>query len=1115
MKYLKSKSLRRSIGGALFIAAILFTTMAKADIEWIGATDDYTNPADWSTAAVPGSTDNADNSNGTNDVIDIPAGSPAWTLFNLSAGEQPASGGAFEQDGSAVTVNGTLSLGEGSGSLGSYTLNAGALTSVTNTVQIGYGPGSTGVLTINSGGEANLGQVNLGQDPTATAVLNLNGGILETRQISSAANAAMSELNFNGGTLEATATNSDFVSGLAVAGIGPTGAVINCQNYTVTIPQSLSDNGGGSLTKLGTGTLILAGTNSYTGPTFVEAGTLIVSNLADGGLPSAIGASSADPTNLEIGDPYIYSGGSVYATFEYIGSTAVIDRGLVISNYATLDIESNLTFTGVAESVGSAQITKMGPATLTFAGLGTNTFSAGDSSCQFNQGTVVLDGSGGYQTNIESGQLWVGSTPNYPATLILTNTVLNTSDWFAVGRGNGTSNFASTASLYNSTLYVSTHPFSLSTSGISLGYHNGLTILSAPALNLYGNSLLVNQGGEFLIAESQNSTAMVNVTNSAAIISSGGVVVVGNAGAGTLNLNSTGVSSLATADQPGDMNLGVYIGGAPIPADETPTGVGAINQTSGTLICGTNNAYPFLTLGYSIYGFYNLSGGTLIGISLNGIDINNGGFEQSGGAFVCGGSVVLKNGVATFTGGSTLLWGPNDTVHDGIGSSLAAFNLGTEAGGTAIVTNLSSSNGVSFFVPALSSAAGRLNLNRGTLQLGGAIHNSAINGSSGVNLNGGTLQAGLNNISLMDTSLTNAYVFNGGLTVDTMTNAAAISANLLATTGNGIYPAGGTFVISTSGGLGYVGPPLVTVTGGSGAGAMAIATVANGIVTNVILTCPGQNYQAGDVLTFAFTGGGSSAATINFKAASSFVYRLQPGDITPNSGGGLTKIGTGTLSLTGNSTYTGPTLVNAGTLTGTGSIANGVTVAAGATLAAGSPSTTGTLTIGGALSFSPGSTSLMKLNKTAAANDLLAGMSQVTYGGTLVISNLAGTLTATDSFKLYNASSYNGAFSAMVPATPGPGLLWNTNQLDVNGTLLIANIVNTQATNIAFSVSGGSLNLSWPLDHLGWELEAQTDSLSSGLGTNWVIWAGSSNVVSESIPMNATNPPVFFRLVYP
>src|SRR5258708_15959122 len=58
------------------------------------------------------------------------------------------------------------------------------------------------------------------------------------------------------------------------------------------------------------------------------------------------------------------------------------------------------------------------------------------------------------------------------------------------------------------------------------------------------------------------------------------------------------------------------------------------------------------------------------------------------------------------------------------------------------------------------------------------------------------------------------------------------------------------------------------------------------------------------------------------------------------TGGGLTKVGSGTLTLAGANTYPGPTLVNGGILNVTGSLVSAVTVNAGGML-------TGNRTIGG------------------------------------------------------------------------------------------------------------------------------------------------------------------------
>jgi hypothetical protein len=74
--------------------------------------------------------------------------------------------------------------------------------------------------------------------------------------------------------------------------------------------------------------------------------------------------------------------------------------------------------------------------------------------------------------------------------------------------------------------------------------------------------------------------------------------------------------------------------------------------------------------------------------------------------------------------------------------------------------------------------------------------------------------------------------------------------------------------------------------------------------------------------------------------------------------------------------------------------------------------------------------------------------------------------------------------------------------------------VSTVPTNIVTSVSGGSLTLSWPADHLGWSLQVQTNALNSGLGANWVTVPGSSSTTNAVIPIDSANGSVFYRLFY-
>jgi hypothetical protein len=71
-------------------------------------------------------------------------------------------------------------------------------------------------------------------------------------------------------------------------------------------------------------------------------------------------------------------------------------------------------------------------------------------------------------------------------------------------------------------------------------------------------------------------------------------------------------------------------------------------------------------------------------------------------------------------------------------------------------------------------------------------------------------------------------------------------------------------------------------------------------------------------------------------------------------------------------------------------------------------------------------------------------------------------------------------------------------------------------TNITSSVSGGTLNLSWPADHLGWLLQVQTNTAGAGLNTNgWVTMPGSDQMTATNITITKTNPAVFYRLAHP
>jgi autotransporter-associated beta strand protein len=222
---------------------------------------------------------------------------------------------------------------------------------------------------------------------------------------------------------------------------------------------------------------------------------------------------------------------------------------------------------------------------------------------------------------------------------------------------------------------------------------------------------------------------------------------------------------------------------------------------------------------------------------------------------------------------------------------------------------------------------------------------------------------------------------------------------------------------------------------------------------------------------FTFTGEGNVTVTGPILAASN--------NITPIA---VIKAGHGTLTLAGANTYTNGTVVSggtllingspgigrvnvtAGTLGGTGVIGGPVSISSSGTLAPGT-SAIGTLSINNTLANA--GVTVIKFDKTGSmvTNDSVNGVTTLTFGGTLDTTNVGtGILTAGDSLKIFSATSYQGAFATISPATPGIGLVWNTNNLTTSGTLAVAlgailprfGPVTLNGTNLIVSGFGGA-----------------------------------------------------------
>jgi uncharacterized repeat protein (TIGR01451 family) len=90
--------------------------------------------------------------------------------------------------------------------------------------------------------------------------------------------------------------------------------------------------------------------------------------------------------------------------------------------------------------------------------------------------------------------------------------------------------------------------------------------------------------------------------------------------------------------------------------------------------------------------------------------------------------------------------------------------------------------------------------------------------------------------------------------------------------GAGMGPAGIVSAIQiTNGGAGYTSAPLVTLTGGGGAGATAEATVYNGAVNGIRITNPGAGYTSAPTVNIS-GGGGAGATAVAIAAGAGGIY---------------------------------------------------------------------------------------------------------------------------------------------------------------------------------------------------------------------------------------------------
>lgn len=344
--------------------------------------------------------------------------------------------------------------------------------------------------------------------------------------------------------------------------------------------------------------------------------------------------------------------------------------------------------------------------------------------------------------------------------------------------------------------------------------------------------------------------------------------------------------------------------------------VGAAYQTAGNVVLTRGGSVDDFRIGStpSGRGYYKLSGGTLTAneVGVGGSQNDTIGImDITGGAMTINGWIAIAHGGLTgsgllnITGGSAygnrvdLNWsgtsGASSVINVGGGATPAAL---TAAPSTTLGVNLASSG----------NTAGTLSivnlLTNGTLTTG-AVRAEQLNPTTHLNFNGGTLQANISSANFLTDSRVDAvYVHAGGGTIDNGGKTVVVERPLLAPPNLGVNVINGP----TIQGSGYVAPPLVKITGGSGSGATAYAVMADDGAGKGTFKVAGITVTSRGVYTIApttvtLTGGGPSVAASGFSISAS-----------ANTSGGMTFTGSGTTSLGGTSTYTGPTIIAGGTV---------------------------------------------------------------------------------------------------------------------------------------------------------------------------------------------------------
>jgi autotransporter-associated beta strand protein len=1061
--------------------------------------------------------------------------------------------------GPTLITAGTLQIGNGTVAMATplatpSILDGGTLLlepSAGNTQTYTQNIGGTGALTVNGNSS---GKVVLQGIGTFTGATSVTGGTLDLQNSLALQNSAVSFSGTGAITFDSAVTSNAFTFGsvgttannsyvLQNNASTPAPITLTIGNPTDSANSTTSGafSGAGSLTLAGfLNTITLTGANLYTGTTTVTGSTL---NLGGAGANGSISASSA----LVLGG--IDSGGTLSYT-RVSGTTAesqtfasttinagessittstgnqTLNLGTITGNAGgTVDINPNTTSSittatttntngilgGYATYGGKATWavapgTSGGNITGLAAGSYTETATAGNTTSNYTNQNIDVNGSATFTSPINPNSLRFNSSTTYTLTLTGLNTI--TTGGILVtptGTGAGTITGGTLTGSAGGQLAVSiggtsqTAVLTLSSLIVDNGGATAVT-LSAPnpdsnsatldsislnnANNSYSGGTFLNGGGSVKFASGGTAFGTGTVTLGSQYGSDVSYGDISFNGGATLTSGLL-ASAMGNNEDPGNDEIGSNTGGtwtligAPGSSATYNGSTGGISSTRaiGLVLDGGTEIFGAMSNTGSFNGFNALTvnGGTLqLGNGYSGVlQDQTTKVVLGGGTFAEVGNVAgfysqtITNGITVNSGGSTLVVNSNGgagtvfspgAITRNVGGTVN-FSLPTAQGGSQTATN-----GITTTTTNTNGILG------GYATVGGtdwATNSTNASGGNIIGLSASTINSYTNDTWAAgdNTTVTGNDTIGSGNTTNSL-RFNAPGANTVTLAGTNILTSGGLLVTPN-----VVANPT-TITGG---------TLEGGNGTDLVVI---QNNTTGN-LTIASTIANNTSATA------------------------LTKSGAGTLVLSGANSYTGALYLNGGILNGNtsningGNTTNGI-VFNGGTLqaAAGGITTAKAVTVGinGATIDTTGGNVTLSGNVTKDGGNEFAGAGAfggfnatgvgaltVTGGNTLTLSGTASTfgggLVISNGTVLDSAASGTGTLGSGY-VTFGAS---NTPTLNLgNHSVVVAGLIGSGNNGIITANSGAStLTLDGVLNaNYGGVIQNGTGSIALTLNLN-------------------------------